>query len=581
LSCFFLHHPFFLRFRPFSHLFLALCFSLKIASCCFTAFTVEERDRLRLRGLLPPAVESLQNQRERAMKQLRSIQEPIHKYIMLAQLQSRNATLYFNLLFHHLEELLPIVYTPTVGLACQEFGSIWRVHSGMYLSYGDRGSFREILDNWREPEVDIIVVTDGSRILGLGDLGTNGMGIPIGKLALYVAAAGFHPRRCLPITIDAGTNNRALLSDFAYLGTRHERLDDEKYYPMLEEFMVAVNDKFPGVLVQFEDFSNDHCFELLNRYRNRYLSFNDDIQGTGAVVAAGYLNALKVQKLPHAEQRIVFYGAGSAATGIADNIVNCMVEDEEKLGINGEQCRKRFWFVDSRGLVCKSRGDELQEHKLPYARDDVTKEEFDEHRLFSLRGVVERFNPTVIIGCAGVGPAFDEPILRHMASTNEHPAVFALSNPTSKSECTAEDAYKFTDGKCVFASGSPFDPVTLPDGRRFFPGQANNFFIFPGLGYGAFLASSTRISDAMVTTSARALAEKVTEAFMEKGRIYPDIKNVREISAHIAVRVIQRAKYEGVARLSAEHANADYGELLAWVTSNMYVPEYLPLDLDD
>jgi malic enzyme len=534
-----------------------------------TAFSLDEREELGLRGLLPPVVETLESQRERMLKQLREFDLPINRYIYLAQLQGRNTTLFHSLLLHNLEEMLPIVYTPTVGLACQHFGAIWRVNSGLYLSHRDRGAFRRILDNWKG-NVDIIVVTDGSRILGLGDLGTNGMGIPIGKLALYVAAAGFDPQRCLPVTIDTGTNNEELRADPAYMGSRVPRILDDEYYPVIDEFMTAVKDKWPSALIQFEDISNDHCFNLLERYRHDGLIFNDDIQGTGAVVAAGYLSLLKLQKLTHADQRIVFLGAGSSATGIADQMVRIMVEDE---GLDEDVIRERFYFVDSRGLVAHSRGDELQDHKVPYSRNDIEKGDYAKLGLDNLAGVVKHVNPTLLIGCSSTPGAFDQEILGHMAATNAVPGIFSLSNPTSQSECSAEDAYKFTDGRAVFASGSPYDPVRLADGTLRVPGQANNFLCFPGLGFGSFLSESTKVTDRMVSETARALAQKTTDADLALGRIFPAVDNIRDISAHIAVKVIQEAKRGGVSRLDRDDID-DYTSIINFVRDNMYEPVY-------
>jgi len=526
-----------------------------------TAFTKDERKQLGLVGLLPHKIETIEEQAARVMNQFRAFSGSLEKYIYVQSLKERNETLFYYVLTRNLEEMLPIVYTPTVGEACINFANIWRTAEGMYISSEMKGSIRSVLDNW-DHDVDIIVVSDGSRILGLGDLGTSGMGIPIGKLSLYVAAAGFHPAKTLPILLDTGTNNQKFLDDALYLGSSHKRIADDQYYPFVDEFMKAVKDKWPSALLQFEDFSNDHCFELLDIHRGQQLCFNDDIQGTGAVVASGFINACKVSGVAMGDQRIVFLGAGSAGIGVADNIVSVMVKESQgKLA--KEDARKGFYFVDSKGLVTTNRGDELASFKVPYARKD------QEKQLTSLLEIVKHVKPTALIGLSGMPKAFTEEIVQEFAKHSKRPIIFSLSNPTSKAECSAEEAYKWTDGRAIFASGSPFAPVTLGD-KTYVPGQGNNMYIFPGLGFGSFLVQSKGVSDNMITSAAIALANSVTEEELSRGQIYPKLSKIRnEISPIIAVEVIKTAYDEGLAQLDPRPE-----DLLQFVKENMYQPEY-------
>lgn len=527
-----------------------------------TAFSAEERNGLGLRGLLPPVVETIDVQLQRTLLHLRSFALPIDRFIYLQSLKDRNETLFYRLAVDHLEEVMPLIYTPTVGEACEKFGLNWRHAEGMFFSTSDKGQMRSMLDNWPVDAPHIIVVTDGSRILGLGDLGANGMGIPIGKLSLYVAAGGFHPIRTLPVMLDFGTNNPKLLQDPLYIGVRSKRVEDEQYYALVDEFLMAVKDKWPKCLVQFEDFSNNHCFELLERYRNKLLCFNDDIQGTGAVVAAGFVNAARMSGKPLQEQKLVFFGAGSAGIGVADMIVAMMVEE----GMTAEDARKQFWLVDSQGLVTKNRGDKLAAHKVPYARSDN-----GDVQLKNLLEVVKHVKPTALVGLAGVsGGEFTPEILKELASFSDRPIVFALSNPTSKAECTAHDAYVHSEGRAIFASGSPFEPVEY-NGKTLFPGQGNNMYIFPGLGFGAVIADATRVTDGMISAAARALARCVTEEEIAAGRVYPKLDRIRSISATVAAAVVERAFEEGVAQIERPD------NLLAQIEGAMYYPDYLEL----
>jgi len=503
-----------------------------------TGFNADERKKYGLRGLLPPKVENLEEQAERALTQFKSFASNLERYIFLNCLRDRNETLFYFLLGNNLELMMPIVYTPTVGEACQKFGNEFRFAQGMYFATQDKGQMRAMMDNWPNEGVDIIVVSDGSRILGLGDLGTNGMGIPVGKLQLYVAGAGFNPSRTLPVIIDSGTNTKKYLEDKFYLGERHPRIPDEEYYPLVDEFLQAAFDKWPNVLVQFEDFSNDHCFKLLDDYRHKYLCFNDDIQGTGAVILSGCINAFRAVQIPLKDQRLVFLGAGSAGIGVADCIMSLFAE----AGIPEEEARKCFWFVDSKGLITTTRGDTLTPQKKAYARSDYN------HQLKSLLEVVKDVKPTAIIGLSGIGGSFSEEVVREMAKHVQKPIVFALSNPTTNAECTAEQAYSWTEGRCIFASGSPFAPVDY-NGHTFVPGQGNNMYIFPGLGLGAALCKSKHVTDEMIITAAKTLASFVEDQEVVTGKIYPGLNRIREISTKIAIKVMEKAYEEGMATL--------------------------------
>jgi len=523
-----------------------------------TAFTAEERIALGLSGLLPPHSADMEEQVHRVLENYAHLTDPLDKYTYLISLADRNMTLFYRVLMENLLEMTPIMYTPTVGHACQKFGHIYRKNRGMYISLRHRGRIAQVLSNWPAEEVDIIVISDGSRILGLGDLGANGMGIPIGKLVLYVVGAGLHPERTLPILLDAGTDNEDLLNDPLYLGCTHRRVHGDEFYAFVDEFVKAATERWPNVLIQWEDFTNDKAFPLLARYRDEILSFNDDIQGTGAVALAGLVAAMRIRREHLSDQRIVFFGAGSAAVGIADTIC-AGIADEHSLST--EEARKLVWMVDSRGLVTTRREGTLAEHKLAYARDDEPAK--------TLLEVVDRVKPTVLIGAAGQPRTFTEEVLRAMHRECERPVVFALSNPTSKAECTAEEAYSWTDGKAIFASGSPFPPVRI-GGHIFVPGQGNNMFIFPGVGLGAIACGATKVTDEMFFTAAKTLAHMVTEEELAAGTIYPDLRNIRQISLAIASAVCRLAWDNDLARYSEP---ADVRE---YVRQLQYHPDYRP-----
>ena len=519
-----------------------------------TAFTEAEREILGLRGLLPPHVQTIDEQMRRVMNNFHSKTSDIERYIQLVALQDRNETLFYRVLMDHLEEMMPIIYTPTVGKACQEYGHIFRRSRGFYLSSNDCGLMERILRNWPTREVKVIVVTDGERILGLGDLGAFGMGIPVGKLALYTACAGIHPSESLPIMIDVGTDNATLLEDPLYIGLRQKRIRGAEYDGIIEEFMTAVQKLFPGVLVQFEDFGNRNAFRLLETYRDRQCTFNDDIQGTGAVALAGMLSALRVTGQSPADQQVLFLGAGEAAIGIAHNIVACLIAE----GLPPTEARKHCWFVDSKGLVVAGR-DGLTEHKSHFAHDHPP--------CADLLSAVKALKPTMLIGASGQPGTFTREIIGAMAEFNERPIIFALSNPTSKAECTAEEAYASTDGRAVFASGSPFPPVTL-NGKTLIPGQGNNAYVFPGIGLGVVCTGARRVTDAMFIKAARALASLVRDEELAEGRVYPTLNRIHEVSHTIAVAVAE----EVFAQKLNTRSRPD--DLPGFIRSQMFKPEY-------
>ncbi|XP_042991506.1 NADP-dependent malic enzyme-like isoform X3 [Carya illinoinensis] len=496
------------------------------------AFTEKERDAHYLRGLLPPAVLSQELQEKKIIHNLRQYKVPLHKYMAMMDLQERNERLFYKLLIDNVEELLPVVYTPTVGEACQKYGSIFRRPQGLYISLKEKGKVLEVLKNWPEKSVQVIVVTDGERILGLGDLGSQGMGIPVGKLSLYTALGGVRPSACLPITIDVGTNNEQLLKDEFYTGLRHKRATGQEYTELLDEFMCAVKQNYgEKILVQFEDFANHNAFELLSRYRSTHLVFNDDIQGTASVVLAGIIAALKLVGGTLADHTFLFLGAGEAGTGIAE-LVALEVSKQTKAPL--EHTRKKIWLVDSKGLIVSSRRESLQHFKKPWAHDHEP--------VKGLLDAVKAIKPTVLIGSSGVGKTFTKEVLEAMASFNE--------------------------GRAIFASGSPFDTVEY-DGRVFVPGQANNAYIFPGFGLGLIISGAIRVHDDMLLAASEALAAQVTQENFDKGLIYPPFSNIRKISAHIAADVAAKAYQLGLGSRLPQPK-----DLFKYAESCMYTPIY-------
>jgi len=519
-----------------------------------TAFSEEERNALGLRGLLPPHVHSLDEQVTRVMDNYSAKQTDLERYIHLVSLQDRNETLFYKVVDTHLEAMMPIIYTPTVGQACQNWGHLFRRPRGLYISYQDKGRVARLLDNWQRKDVRVIVVTDGERILGLGDQGAGGMGIPVGKLSLYTACAGIDPSSTLPIMLDVGTENLGYRNDPLYVGLRQARVRGAAYDEFVEEFMAAAEKKWPGVLIQFEDFGNLNAFRLLEKYRDRVCTFNDDIQGTASVALAGILSALRVTGKKLTEQRILFLGAGEAGVGIGELIASAMVGE----GMKPEDARRNCWFVDSKGLVVKSRTD-LAEHKKQFAHEFKACPDF--------LSAIHELKPTAIIGVSTSAKAFNKEVIEAMCAYNERPIVFALSNPTSKAECTAEEAYGFSKGKAIFASGSPFPPCVV-DGRTFVPGQGNNSYIFPGVGLGVVACRARRVTDRMFSEAARVLAGMVAKEDLDLGRVFPSLSRIREVSARIGAAVAKVAFDDGLAGVPKP------ADLQAFVEAAMWQPEY-------
>lgn len=520
-----------------------------------TAFTETERDALGLRGLLPARVSTQDQQVIRVLENIRRKTSDIEKYIYLVALQERQENLFYRVVMDNLDEMMPIIYTPTVGQGCIEFGHIFRRPRGLYVSFRDRGRIREVLTNWPFRDVRVIVVTDGERILGLGDLGANGMGIPVGKLSLYTACSGIHPSQCMPVMLDCGTNNETLLNDPLYIGLPERRLRDEAYDELVEEFFTAVQEIFPKVCIQLEDFGNANAFRLLHKYKDRACTFDDDIQGTAACTLAGLYSAVRITGDRLSDHKFLFLGAGEAGIGIGDLIVTALKAE----GMPEEEARRKCWYVDSKGLVVKSRTD-LVHHKLPFAHDHAFVGDF--------QAAVESIRPTAIIGVSGMPRTFTKPVVEAMGRMNRRPIVFALSNPTSKSECTAEEAYTWSEGRAVFASGSPFKPVTY-NGKTFIPGQGNNVYIFPGVGLGVVASEATRVTEEMFFVAAKTLAAMVSEEDHAQGRIYPALDRIREVSAAIAVAVAEVVFLRGLTRMNRP------ADLAGHMKAQMFDPTYV------
>jgi malate dehydrogenase (oxaloacetate-decarboxylating)(NADP+) len=520
-----------------------------------TGFTRAERNAFGLTGLLPPRVNSLETQVARVMDNVRAKNTDLEKYIYLSALQDRNKTLFYRALMDHVSELMPIVYTPTVGKVCQEYGRIHQEGTpGLYITAKDRGQVQKVLKHWPYKDVRIIVVTDGERILGLGDQGAGGMGIPVGKLMIYTACAGVRPEHCLPVTLDVGTNNETLLKDPFYPGMPERRLRGEIYDGLVDEFINAARKVFPDVLIQFEDFANHNAFRILQKYRDRVCSFNDDIQGTASVALAGLYSAVRILKQDLKSQRILFLGAGEAGLGIGNLVVGAMVKE----GLTEQEARRRCFFIDSKGLIVTSRRD-LNPHKRVFAAETAG--------VPDCLSAVKLVKPTAIVGVSGRPGTFTKKVLEAMAAINERPIVFAMSNPTSHSECTAEQAYRFTGGRAIFASGSPFAPVDYK-GKRFVPGQGNNAYIFPGVGLGITACRVRRVTDEMFFAAAKALAGMVKPEDLAMGSIYPPLRDIRKVSLGIAVAVTEVAYAR---KLAAKPRPKDLKKYLA---GQMYDPAY-------
>lgn len=521
-----------------------------------SAFSADERRRFGLEGFLPPASDVLEIQVGRVHSQLSFLETDLQKYLFLADLQSRNETLFYAVIMSDPAAFMPLVYTPAVGEACQKFDHFFRASRGMYLPVSARGRLKEILSNWPEKDVRFIVATDGERILGLGDLGVGGMGIPVGKLSLYTACAGVDPKYTLPITLDVGTNNQALLDDPLYLGLRQHRVRGEEYDAFIEEFVQTVQELYPKCCLQWEDFANFNAVPILERYRDRICTYNDDIQGTAAVALAGIFGSLRISKQKLADQKFLFLGGGSAATGIAELISEAMALEGISLG----EARARNWLFDIHGLMTTARTD-LAEFQKPFAHDHAPVSSFVE--------AIKDLRPTGIIGVSTVPKLFNQAVIEAMAEINERPVIFPYSNPTSRSECTAEEAYKWSGGRAIFASGSPFDPVVF-NGQKFIPGQGNNVYIFPAMGMAVLATQSKRVTEEMFICAAKAVAEQVPDTDLASGLIYPPQSHIFEASLHTATRIAENIFDNGLAGIPRP---ADIG---AHIRSLAYKPVYSP-----
>jgi malate dehydrogenase (oxaloacetate-decarboxylating)(NADP+) len=526
-----------------------------------TAFSEAEREALGLVGLLPDGIDTQETQIRRAREQLALKPNNLEKYIYLAALQDSDETLFYALLMSDPAQFLPLVYTPTVGEACLHFGHIMRRSRGMYLSIARRGRLREVLRNWPERDVRFIVVTSGERILGLGDLGANGMGIPIGKLALYTACGGVPPQFTMPVLLDCGTGNSELLSDPLYLGLRRRRPDAAELDEFVEEFMAAVEAEFTGCCVQFEDWSGSDALRLLRRYQDRYCCFNDDIQGTGAVALAGLLAATRLTGAQLTDQTVLFLGAGAAADGIAEMLVKALTLE----GLTRQQAAQRMWLFNTGGLIESTRTD-LTGFQKDYAHPHPPIADF--------AAAIETLKPTAIIGVSTAAGAFDQRVIQAMARINRRPVIFAFSNPTSRSECTAQQAYEWSEGRAVFASGSPFAPVRLGD-RTLVPGQGNNVYIFPAIGLAVYATRARRVTDEMFIAAARAIAEQVTAADLEAGLIYPPASDILKTEIHAAQRVAEVIFKRGLSGVPQPE------DLNTFIADRVYQPIYRSLIGED
>jgi malate dehydrogenase (oxaloacetate-decarboxylating)(NADP+) len=518
-----------------------------------TAFSDEERRDLGVEGLLPPVSTTLDHQIARIHMQLAVLDNDLQKYLFLSDLQARNETLYYAVLMSDPAGFMPLVYTPTVGEASQKFDHIFHAARGVYVPISAMGRVKQLLSNWPEKDVRFIVVTDGERILGLGDLGVGGMGIPIGKLALYTACAGVPPELCLPITIDVGTNNAALLEDPLYLGLRQSRVRGEPYYAFIDEFVEAVQELFPKSCIQWEDFANTNAVPILAKYRDRICTYNDDIQGTASVALAGIYAALRISRQKLTDQRFLFLGAGSAATGVAELISQAMAME----GLTMQEARSRNNLFDITGLLTSSR--KLMDFQEPFAIEHAPIGSFAE--------AIKALRPTGIIGVSTVPKLFNQKVIEAISEVNERPIIFPYSNPTSRSECTAEEAYTWSTGRAIFASGSPFPPLTV-GGKHFVPGQGNNVYIFPAMGMAVYATEAKRVTDEMFIVAAKAVAEQVGQDSLDIGLIYPPQSKILTASLHVAARITEYIFDHALAGIARPK---DISRLIA---DKAYVPAY-------
>ncbi len=531
-----------------------------------SAFTEEERLSLDLDGHLPSGISNINVQLERCYSMFSKKPDDLEKYIYLQALLNRNETLFYRLLCNHLSEMVPIVYTPTVGKACMTLSHITRRFRGIYISPDNIANIDRIFQSVNLPSVYLIVVTDGERILGLGDLGADGMGIPVGKVNLYVAAGGLHPACCLPITLDVGTNNERLLNDTVYLGYRHKRLDGAEYENFIERFVLGVKRNFPDALLQWEDFAKNKAFTLLERYRERILSFNDDIQGTGATALAALISAMKIKKTTFSTQNFVIVGMGQAGSGIAYNIRAKLQEE----GLTEAEIKQHIYAVDQGGIVLDNMPG-LEKQMVPFAHPSslVANWKLDSPGKITLLDIVRNTKASVLIGVTAQAGLFDHNILKQMAVNDERPVILALSNPTSKTECTPDDAYRITEGKALMASGSPFNPVEIGS-KKYYTSQCNNMYIFPGVGLGALISKSPKVTNKMFLAASRALSDFTTKEQMNKGLLLPSMEGIRDVSAYIAKVVAMEARDSGLGRLLSDE------QLEQVIKKAQWDPKYYP-----
>jgi malate dehydrogenase (decarboxylating) len=554
-----------------------------------TGHSLVERERLGLRGLLPPRVLSMEEQIERNMLRYESgehgpglkadnpessgvTDDMLRKWQVLQELQDRNETLFYRMLVDNFVQMAPIVYTPTVGHVCKNYHKLYRRPRGMFFSSADKGQMSTMMYNWPSDDVSAIVVTDGSRILGLGDLGANGLGIPVGKLDLYVAGGGFDPRNVLPCVIDVGTNNEELLQDPGYMGMRHPRLMGNEYYELIDEFVAAVANRWPHAVIQFEDFSSNHARILLERYRYSHCMFNDDIQGTAAAAAAGLIGALQVKGKPASalkEEKVVIVGTGSAGVGVATMVIRMMMRH----GLTHQEATSRLYILDVDGLVTQKRSDLEDAIEFLAREEDGVVSSGD-----SLLDVVQKVKPTALLGLTGAGRLFTDEIISLMGEATENPIIMPMSNPTSRLECTHESVRRICGGRAIFSCGSPQPDVEM-DGRVYRASQANNMYIFPGIALGAYLSKGNVVSDNMIVAAAESLRDMITAEEIQNGQVYPDLHDIRKVSCHVAGEVIKAAHEEGNVVNHALIRAIEKGdtELTRYIKSNMYWPEYKPL----